>query len=302
MTTELTAPITAKFSCEPCAFCCSQLSDWSRHLLTRKHNNNLQMQHFTCDCGRKYTHRASLFNHKKKCPSGTYAVVVSPAENVPENVPVSAPYIELLIKENLDLKLIMLDMVKSNNDLQKQMLEVCNKGQQNLTISNSNNNNQTFNLQFFLNEQCKDAMNLSEFVESFTLQLSDLESVGKMGYVDGISNIIIKRLRTMDVFRRPIHCSDAKREILHVKDNDVWERESADNPRLREAIQVLTKKNRKLLLDWRDEHPESWQINNSYNDHYMILINQAMGGKGTQEESETRMIKQIAREVVIGKK
>ena len=260
------------------------------------------MQHFTCDCGRKYTHRASLFNHKKKCPSGTYAVVVSPAENVPENVPVSAPYIELLIKENLDLKLIMLDMVKSNNDLQKQMLEVCNKGQQNLTISNSNNNNQTFNLQFFLNEQCKDAMNLSEFVESFTLQLSDLESVGKMGYVDGISNIIIKRLRTMDVFRRPIHCSDAKREILHVKDNDVWERESADNPRLREAIQVLTKKNRKLLLDWRDEHPESWQINNSYNDHYMILINQAMGGKGTQEESETRMIKQIAREVVIGKK
>ena len=189
---------------------------------------------------------------------------------------------------------MMRELLKSNAALQQKLGEIGPS----LVI---NNNNKTFNLNVFLNEECKDAMNLSDFVNSFVLQLSDLEHVGKLGYVNGISSIIIERLRDMAVHLRPIHCSDAKREIMHVKDNDVWERESADNPRLRVAIQAISKKNRKLLLDWRDTYPESWHINNKYNDHYMILINQALGGKEDQTLSENRVIKQIAREVLISK-
>ena len=285
------------FYCDTCEFITNKASNFASHCASRKHQaSNMKLAGaglgavaggLTCAlCARVYQSRKGLWSHAKQCGS--------------------EPGAQLAAQLNtLELKDLIVNVVKSqadsqrqNQEFQKQMLDVV-KG--NHTVVNTNSHNKTFNLQFFLNEECKHAMNISEFVDSFNLQLTDLESVGRLGYVDGLSKIITKRLQAMDVHLRPIHCSDAKREILHVKDNDVWARESADNPRLRHAIQALAKQNRRLLLTWRDAYPDSWQINNSYNDHYMILINQAMGGKGTQEENEARMIKQIAKEVVIHK-
>ena len=275
-----------RFHCANCDTTCSRPVEWLRHLCTRKHASREQESSaprdgvprdgvpLRCLCGQQYQTVAGLWKHQRKC-------LLQETEPAPEVA---------------ILQQLVLDVVKNHADLQRQFTAALTSLP---PTSITNSHNKTFNLNVFLNEKCKDAMNLSDFVNSVTLQLSDLESVGKLGYVDGISNIIIKRLRDLAVHLRPIHCSDVKREIMHVKDNDKWEREGADFAKLRIAIQAITKKNRKLLLDWRDAYPESWNSNNAYNDHYIILINQAMGGKGSEAEREARVIKQLAREVAI---
>jgi hypothetical protein len=199
---------------------------------------------------------------------------------------------------------ILLDVVKSNKEIQNQMLEAV-KQTNNNNIQNSHNNNhshnKTFNLQLFLNEQCKDAMNIMDFVNSVTLQLSDLESVGQLGYVEGITKIMIKKLTEMDIYKRPVHCSDAKREIIHIKDNDVWEKEDATYPKLRRAIKYITKKNSDLLLVWSAKYPESKNIYSKVNETYMIMVHQAMGGTGEVTENENKIIKKIAKMILIDK-
>jgi hypothetical protein len=214
------------------------------------------------------------------------------------------------MKENADIKnmfqTILVDVVKSNKELQMQILEtVKHSSTKNTIISNTNNtnnsHNKTFNLQFFLNEQCKDAMNLSEFVKSITLQLSDLESVGKLGYVEGISNIMIKKLSEMDIYKRPVHCSDAKRETLYVKDEDCWEKEPENNPRLRKAIRYISKKNSDLLTAWSDKNPASKNNQSNENNKYMVMIQQAMGGSGEIADNENKIIKKLAKVFLIEK-
>jgi hypothetical protein len=191
--------------------------------------------------------------------------------------------------------------MKSNSELQKQMLEVCKNGIVNNSTINSHNNNKTFNLQFFLNETCKDAMNIMDFVDSFTLQLADLESVSQQGYVDGISNIIMKKLNELDVHKRPIHCSDAKREIMYVKDQNQWAKEEPGYAKLRKAIKYISKKNSDLLGKWSDANPASKNITTQTNTDYMQMILQAMGGRGEIGENENKIIKKIAKIVLIEK-
>ena len=165
----------------------------------------------------------------------------------------------------------------------------------------SNSNNKTFNLQFFLNEQCKDAMNITDFANSFDLQLADLESVGELGYVDGITKLILDKLNGMDIYKRPMHCSDAKREIIYVKDADVWSREARDNPRLRQAIKNVSFRNMKLVYNWSNTYPESNNNESRLNDKYMKLVLESTGGKGPIVESENKIIRRIAKEIIIEK-
>ena len=210
---------------------------------------------------------------------------------------------ELMMKENAEFKHIILDMVKSNTELQKQMIDVC-KTNSNINTNincNNNSNNKTFNLQFFLNEQCKDAMNITDFANSFDLQLSDLECVGELGYVEGITKIMIDKLNSMDVYKRPIHCSDAKREIIYVKDADVWAKEEKDNPKLRQAIKNVSFKNMKLVYNWSNAYPESKDNQTKLNDKYMMLVIQSTGGNGPILESENKIIRRIAKEILIDK-
>ena len=168
--------------------------------------------------------------------------------------------------------------------------------------NNSNySHNKTFNLQFFLNEQCKDAMNINEFVSSFDLQISDLESVGELGYVDGITKIVLDKLNSMDVYKRPMHCSDAKRETIYIKDANLWAKELPGNPKLRQAIKHISFNNMKLVYNWSNAYPESMDNQSRLNDTYIKLVLQSSGGSGPILDSENKIMRRIAKEIVIGK-
>jgi len=291
---------TKNFICEKCDFKCSKKSNYEKHLITRKHNllTNLtkkeqKMPKYKCEiCSKEYKSREGLWYHKKKCIEN----------NEEENISNKDDKIDILIKENMDFKTIILDLVKNNGDIQKQMLDVCKNSNNTInTINNSHSNNKTFNMQVFLNEKCKDAMNIMEFVDSFTMQLSDLEDVGKLGYVEGISNIIIKKLNEMDVYKRPVHCSDTKRETLFVKDNNIWEKEGSGCDTLRRAIKYISKKNSDLLPAWSEENPASQNIYSKRNDDYIKMVLQSMGGSGDIETNENKIIKRISKAVMINK-
>ena len=327
-----------KIVCKICDFQCSKQSDWSRHILTRKHKNrtnlnNLEQKNaenngFTCkSCDKHYKARNSLWYHEQKCTN----VEKKNAEiiiNLDNSEKVNNSDEKVInnddgkgvnnnnnnkntdnVSSSSEIKLltnIVLEIIKSNNEIQKQNQLIqthilSSVGKPSHTINNTNSHNKTFNLQFFLNEKCKDAMNITEFVESFTLQLSDLKSVGRLGYVEGITNIMTKKLNEMDIYKRPVHCSDAKRDTLYVKDENTWEKESSDYSKLRKAIKYISKKNSDLLTVWSDENPASKNIASHLNEEYMRLIQQAMGGNGEIDDNETKIIKKISKLVLIDK-
>ena len=299
------------YECIKCNFKCNKKSNYNAHILTRKHiihlNTTILDIHTNLACKRCkkiYKARNSLWYHEQKCDYVDNNSTLGNStlnDNNTQN--------ELTIQdEDLDLKKLILEVIKSNSELQKQnselqkqMIEVCKN---NNTINNNsynNSHNKTFNLQFFLNEQCKDAMNISDFANSFELQLSDLESVGELGYVDGITKIILDKLNSMDIYKRPIHCSDVKREILYVKDEDKWEKEQRSNPKLRHAIKTVSFKNMKLAPLWSDTYPDSKSSESSLNDVYMKIIIQSTGGSGEIGDNENKIIRKIAKEIFIDK-
>jgi len=197
-----------------------------------------------------------------------------------------------IIKENVKLQ-------KENLKLQKQMIDVCKNIQPNIT--NSNNNNKTFNLQFFLNEQCKDAMNISEFIKSVTLSVQDLERVGTLGYVDGISSIIIKELQNLDIYKRPLHCSDIKRETLYIKDENKWEKEDHENKKIKNVIKSVEHKNIKMINEWTKDHTNYKASDDKDNDKYLKIVLESAGGIGDYQEKGNKIIKKIAKVVTIEK-
>ena len=307
--TKKTPKNAPKFICELCDFVCSKHSDWVRHINRPKHirihqtgektpNNNSII--YTCNsCNKKYKYHSGLWKHSKICTNdNTMQLALNHNE-------LCKQLILEVVKSNTELQKQHNEIQLQNNELQKQLLEVCkNSSITNNTINNTQNNNshnKTFNLHFFLNEQCKDAMNISDFVNSFDLKLSDLESVGDLGYVEGMTKIFLDKLNSMDIYKRPIHCSDVKREILYIKDEDRWEKEQRSNPKLRYAIKTLSFKNMKLTNVWSDTYPESKSSESRLNDVYMKLIIQSTGGSGEISENENKIIRRIAKEIFIDK-
>ena len=300
MEIEKSPKVVKKFSCEKCDYNCRKRSDFEKHLLTSKHlagsilelagSEKVALGHTCTICNKQYKTGSGLWKHYKICtkPDET---IVEPKDKV----------IELLIKENTDFKNIVLEMVKSNGELQKQMVEMCKNSNNNIHNNTVNSNNKTFNLQFFLNEQCKDAMNLSDFMNSFELGLEDLESIGELGYVEGITKIMVDRLNAMDIYKRPVHCSDAKRETLYVKNDDRWEKEARNNPKLRYAIKTASFQSMKLTVLWSDTYPESKSSESRLNDKYMKLVFNSTGGTGEIADSEDKIIRRILKEIVIDK-
>ena len=300
-----------KFSCELCVFECSKRSNFDKHLDTSKHLKNYpslrkvaikNAKKYICKCSKEYSHRQGLYAHKKICTHVTDLPEISSddiqnkqlIEIIKENSEIK--------KETLEFKNIILELIKSNNELQKKFIESGNSISNNNSHNiHNNSHNKTFNLQFFLNEQCKDAMNISDFVNTFDLQLEDLESVGELGYVEGVTKIIVDKLNSMDIYKRPMHCSDAKREILYVKDGDVWAKEERSNPKLRKAIKSVSFKNMKIAVLWSDTYPESKDGDSRLNDTYMKLIKESTGGNGEIGDSENKIIRRIAKEIVIDK-
>jgi hypothetical protein len=185
---------------------------------------------------------------------------------------------------------------------QNVVLEIAKNGTHNTTTTHTNSHNKAFNLNFFLNETCKDAMNIMDFVDSIKLQLSDLENVGKLGYVEGISNIIVKNLKELDVTKRPVHCTDKKREVLYIKDEDKWEKEDEDKQKMHKVIRKVACKNQRLIPKFKEEHPDCGKYNSKFSDQYNKIIVESMGGPGDNDlEKEDKIIQKISREVIVEK-
>jgi hypothetical protein len=308
------------FVCEKCKFKCSKHSNYEKHLTTRKHLNNHNLEHleqknseypFICKyCNKGYKVRNSLWYHEQKCnDNNNNNNNQTDEETIIINKKLTQDSSEVIHLTNLVIKLMNSneEIQKQNGELhkqtlemQKQMLEVCKNS--NNTTNNNNCHNKTFNMQVFLNEKCKDAMNLTDFVNSMTLDFSDLEELGELGYVEGISRQMVRKLNEMDIYKRPIHCSDLKRETVYVRDNDVWEKETELYQKLRMAIKYITKKNGDLMIPWRNANPQCMNLQHPLNDKYLGIMNQAMGGKGEFAESESKIIKKITKCVLIDKK
>jgi hypothetical protein len=304
--TEKISKNIPKYFCKDCDFKCDKKSIWDKHILTRKHINVYKClpiisneKIFTCDCGKIYKYRQSLYVHKKIC-----------IKDEKETINIDSSKNDLNILTNLVLEVIKsnTELHKQNQDLQKQVLEVCKNIQPSIIntnsniITNSNNNNKTFNLQVFLNEECKDAMNIKDFMNSFVLQIKDLENVGKLGYVDGITDIIVQKLNELDVKQRPMHCSDSKRETIYIKDEGIWEKEGPANNKVKKVVGHVSKHNLNLLNSWKDLHPCCLNSNSPHNGHYLHLIKESLGGPEDMNLTESKIVKKISREIIIDKK
>ena len=300
------------FYCENCDFKCSYKRDYERHINTKKHKNNEittfdngfylkkpDLKNFTCEfCDKVYSDRAGLWRHNKKCNQ----LNSDKASNMSlDNLSTDKDLIMMLIKDNNELRKMMMEqqslMLENNN----KVLEICKNGTHN-TTTHTNSHNKAFNLNFFLNETCKNAMNIMDFAESIQLQLSDLEKIGEVGYVEGISNIIVKNLKALDITERPIHCADKKREVIYIKDEDKWEKEDDDKKKLRKVINNVACKNQRLLPKYKEAHPGCNYSDSKFSDQYSKLVIEAMGGTGNNDiEKSDKIIRNIAKEVVIDK-
>jgi hypothetical protein len=284
--------------CEKCDYKCCRKSDYNKHLLTSKHQNNDGQLHktlktlkkYVCSCGKEYSYRQGLYLHKKTCENKEEYIydndVITTTDSI-QNESTDKELINYLIKENQDFKNLILEIVK------KDSYNNCNN------ITTTNSHNKTFNLQFFLNETCKNAMNISDFVDSIKLQLSDLENVAKIGYVEGLSKIIIKNLKALDVTERPVHCSDSKRDTMYVKDEDKWEKENDNNHKVLKAIEDIADKNRKMVKEWKTKNPECASSKSHKADVYSHIMIQAVCSNN--DANNNKILKKIAKEVTIDK-
>jgi len=313
MLTTKSPKVAQKYLCEKCDYKTSKKSDYNKHNLTRKHiqltNVNIELTEFvvlhTCStCNKTYRSRVGLWKHNKTCVNILQAYTEEEKEDDTPSENIVIYKYEKNENDMNQLTNLVIEVVKNNSEFQKQMFDMCKNMQANIVSNCNNNNNNTtnnFNLHVFLNEYCKDAMNISEFVDSFDLELADLENVGRVGYIEGISNIIINKIKDMEVNKRPIHCSDLKREVIYIKDDDVWEREDADNSKFRKVIKKVAGKNIGMLTEWQERYPEYMDIESEYNDIYIKLMQSAMGPRDT-EGSEVKIMKKVLKHIVIDKK
>ena len=311
MANEKTPKNPIYFCCENCDFNTSNKKDYNRHIMTAKHKrlintneNTLFTQIYSCNCGKTYNHMSSLCKHKKTClvepiivePIIVEPIIVEPIvlnnefEN-PENL------IKYLMKENAEFKSLLMEQNKQLIDQNKQMIEIAKKTGNNIT------NNNSFNLNMYLNETCKDALNIMDFVNQLKIGIKDLEETGRLGFADGISKIFINGLKQLDVSNRPVHCSDSKREILYIKNNNEWNKEDDERKVLTSAIKHVVNKNIKQIPEWTKVNPDYNDYHSKQNDKYLQIVMESMSGSSQEEANKNynKIIKNIAKETVIEK-
>jgi hypothetical protein len=289
--------------CKKCKFKCNKNSQMEKHSNTKKHktnNNNIIKQHiiFTCICSSEFNSRTSLWRHRKKCETvlnelNELSLTVTEDGN---HTIISNDLVMQLLKQNNDLQIMLIEQSNKMFELAKEAKYVTNN-------NNSNSNNNQFNLNVFLNDKCKDALNLDDFVDSLQLQIKDLEETARLGYSDGISRIFINGLRELDIFKRPIHCSDLKRETIYIKEQNIWEKDDVQKTKLSRAIKAIGRKNIKQIFEWQKLYPEYNDSSSKQNDKYNKLICNTMNGSTEEEQASNlnKIIRNVTKEVVIDK-
>ena len=299
------------YRCEICDYSTCNSFDFNKHNQTKKHSQSglsmaiddfsipcdkkSQKKEFVCfACNKVYKDNSGLWKHKKRCQ--VIKEISSSDEPVISNQ-ITPELVLNVLEQNKELTNLILEQNKTIIELAKN-----NQGQT-INSHNINSNNKTFNLNVFLNEYCKDAMNITDFVDSLKLQVSDLENMGKVGFVEGITSIIVKNLQALDIYKRPVHCADKKREVIYIKDEDKWEKETDEKNKMRKVIKKVADKNQRLLPKYREAHPGCNYAESKFSDIYNKIVIEALGGMGDNDaEKEDKIIRNIAREVVIDKK
>jgi hypothetical protein len=249
---------------------------------------------FTCDCGKTYGHDSSFYRHKKTCKKQPIVSEEHDNQCVESEQPIKNS------NDPSDKELIML-LIKENSELKNMIMKVLENGTHTINNTNTittNSHNKAFNLNFFLNETCKNAMNITDFVDSIKLQLSDLMDVGELGYVEGISKIIVKNLNQLDETERPIHCTDKKRETFYIKDENKWEKEDEEMKKLRKVISKISDKNIRLLPYFRENFPDYDDYDSKRSDQYSKIVIEAMV---CDKEKDEKIIKNISKATSINK-
>jgi len=288
----------AKFACEKCQYITNNKFNYNLHLLTLKHKRtnfglanlaNLANQDpecsskFSCKCGKKYLHASSLSKHKKKC----------------NGLSLELDVVLKLLQDNKEFHNLIIEQNKQQAEYQAQKddkIIECLKDGNGKTINTNcnNNNNNKFNINIFLNEQCKDALNIMDFVDQMQLKLTDFESYGEKGYVESVSQIMVRELKGLDVTKRPIHCSDVKREVLYIKDNDAWEKETEEKEKIKKAINIVGQKNFKQIQEWKVKNPE---YNNSKTKKHAQYVKIISNSCGSDEEEDDKYFNKIIRNI-----
>ena len=293
-----------EYVCEKCKFSTSNKKDFERHLSTRKHEIGVkgtktpeknpknpnekpgELNKYQCSCCEKlYSSNSNLWKHKKKCSLAKNGN----SNNIVENpTDINATLVLELLKDNKELRNTLIETTKNN--------AIITTTNSNNTSHNNSNNNTQFNLQFFLNETCKDAMNLTDFINSLQVTMEDFEETGKLGYVEGITRIILNGLKQVDTTKRPIHCTDLKRETVYVKNKDAWEKENLEKEKLKTAVKHVARMNLSQLPKWQKENPASEVLDTKEHDQYMLFAKAALGGMGDMEE--TKFMDKIMKNVI----
>jgi hypothetical protein len=299
----LSPKIPQNFNCDLCDYKSCNKKDYQKHLSTLKHKNRQngsildilevkKSQPYNCDfCEKKFHTHGGLWKHKKKCNS----VTITEFSDQDEKPVITNELILNILQQNQELQQMMMEQNKTIMEMSKNNQIVTNH-------NNVNSHNKTFNLQVFLNETCKDAMNIMDFVDSIQLQLTDLEKVGKDGFVAGISNIIMKNLQALDVTMRPVHCSDQKRETMYIKDQNEWHNDSKElpeNQKLKKAIKQIAHKNICMIPEWKKKYPDCIYADSKKSDLYNHIMYESMDHN---EANSEKIIKKIAKEVLIDKR
>jgi hypothetical protein len=326
------------FHCIFCEYTTTRKSDYTKHLSTRKHQKHENKNKFTenmslihklmtineeillneseleyslinednnscdeesvnllfCSCGKQYSSRQSLHVHQKKCKRKNIDNILNNNLNF---INVNDGIIIELIKDNRELKELLIEQNKTIQEIVKN---------NSLYVSNNitnNSNNKTFNLNFFLNEECKNAINMRDFINSIEFELEDLEETGRVGFVEGISKVVIKNLTDLDINLRPIHCGDIKREILYIKNDNKWEKDNKSKNLIKCAIQEIANKNIKKISDWIKCHPDCQNSESTQNTKYLNIVLNSMSGSTIEEQQSNydKIITRVAREVAIRK-
>jgi hypothetical protein len=295
---------TKLYTCDNCDYTCSRIFLWKQHIASKKHicylnDDNKNVDNTCLHCSKLYSSRQSLHRHKQTCKKN--ATFKNAKINDQKNDEINDQKNHKKNEDDIKYKDMFIKLLEENKELLKTIQELIPKiGNNNNNTTNNTNNN--FNLNMFLNETCKDALNMMEFVKSMNLQLIDLEQTGKLGYSGGMSRIFINGLKELDINKRPIHCSDLKREILYIKEDNVWEKDNEERTRIKKAIREIEHKNIKQIPLFIKEHPNCVIGSNKENTPYLKMVMQCTGGIQNDEETNiNKIITNIAKEVVINK-